>query len=101
MEVNRIIKLIAKFTASRYGCSLNAIRSNSGVGVHVPTEVKEARGAALHLTMFFGMKLTDMCDYLGKLNYGNATALRKKFIAETDKGEIKRLQMDAGNNLIV
>jgi len=42
-----------------------------------------------------------MCDYLGKLNYGNATALRKKFIAETDKGEIKRLQMDAGNNLIV
>lgn len=98
MEVNPIIRTIARIAASEQNCSLKAITQPNPIGPAVPKEVRMAKGAALYLTRRYGLKLTDMCDYL-HLNYGNATSVRVRFEQEATQLEINQLLQKANENL--
>ena len=100
MEVNPIIKTIARVAARSQNCSIKAMTQLNPIGPSLPKEVRMAQGAALYLTKRYGMKLTDMCDYLN-LNYGNATSVRVRYEQEATQIEINHLIQSANEQLLL
>lgn len=99
VKTNPIIKTIARIAAQNSGCSLKAMTTRNPIGPALPKEVKRAKGAALYLTKRYGLKLTDMCDYLS-LNYGNASTVRIAFEQEASRVEINHLIKSANEQLL-